>query len=112
MTILLARFSQEQFDLRNELTSKSLIQALCVVCWKEKEQEWNIPYFEEVLVQSRLPIVRDHLPFLCKQAMEFITANKIDKGKFRFLTTNMILILMTNCLPLHSKRRKAMVTDE
>jgi len=76
--------SEHSWDIRKELTTRSLIEAFCRVCWK-KDGAWDAPLLHKLLPQVRLQSSKLHRPIF-RQAKEFIKRNNIDKIKKIYTT--------------------------
>jgi len=70
--------SQENsWDLREELTSRGLIDAICSLTWKSETSHWDTELLTKLLPLLPLPNVK-LFPKLWMQASEFIARTRIE----------------------------------
>jgi len=69
-------FKENSWDLREELTGKSLTEAICQISWKEASG-WDVPTLQKLLPQLNTASTVLHAK-LWLQAKEFIKRNSIE----------------------------------
>jgi len=72
-------FRENSWDLREELTGKSLTEAICQISWK-KADGWDVPVLQKLLPQLNVASPKLHAT-LWGQAKEFIRRNSIQTAE-------------------------------